>query len=92
MVKNLLAMQEMWVQTLGWEDLPEKRMATHCSILAWEIPGTRGAWRATVTWSKKRWTQLSDWATLIKKLNVKMKMLVRNCIYFLWSKTVPTKK
>ena len=31
-------MQEMWVLSLGWEDLPEKDMATHSSILAWEIP------------------------------------------------------
>ena len=33
-------MQEMWVQSLGWEDLLEKKMATHSSILAWEIPWT----------------------------------------------------
>ena len=39
MVKNLLAMQETWVQSLGWEDPLGKKMATHCSILAWEIPG-----------------------------------------------------
>ena len=31
-------MQEIWVQSLGWEDLLEKEMATHSSILAWEIP------------------------------------------------------
>ena len=31
-------MQEMWVQSLGWEDSLEKEMATHSSILAWEIP------------------------------------------------------
>ena len=30
-------MQEMWIQSLGWEDL-EKEMATHSSILSWEIP------------------------------------------------------
>ena len=33
-------MQEMWVQSLGWEDLLEKEMATHPSILAWRIPRT----------------------------------------------------
>ena len=38
MVKNLLAMQETWVQSLGWEDALERGMATHSSILAWEIP------------------------------------------------------
>ena len=33
-------MQEMWVQSLSWEDPLKKEMATHFSILAWEIPGT----------------------------------------------------
>ena len=40
MVKNLPAMQETWVQSLGWEDLLEKRKAAHFSILAWRIPWT----------------------------------------------------
>ena len=31
-------MQKMWVQSLGWEDPLEKEMATHSSVLAWEIP------------------------------------------------------
>ena len=35
-----LPMQETWVQSLGWKDPPEKEMATHSSILAWEIPWT----------------------------------------------------
>ena len=39
-VKNLPAMQETCVQSLGWEDSLEKGMATHSSILAWEIPWT----------------------------------------------------
>ena len=39
-VKNLLAMWETRVQSLGWEDLLEKGMATHSSILAWRIPWT----------------------------------------------------
>ena len=37
MVKNLPAVQEMSVQSLGWKDLLEKKMAAHSSILAWEI-------------------------------------------------------
>ena len=41
------AVQETWVRSLGQEHLLEKEMATHSSILAWEIPD-RGAWRATV--------------------------------------------
>ena len=40
MVKNPPAMQETWVQSLGWEDPLEKGMATHCSILVWRIPWT----------------------------------------------------
>ena len=40
-VKNVPAMQETWVQSLGWEDPLEKGMATHSSILAWRIPGQR---------------------------------------------------
>ena len=39
-VKNLPAMQEMWVQSLGWEDSLEEGIATHFSILAWRMPWT----------------------------------------------------
>ena len=39
-VKNLLAMQETWVPSLGREYLLEKGMATHSSILTWRIPWT----------------------------------------------------
>ena len=40
MVKNLPALQETWLQSLGWEDPLEKGVATHSSILAWRIPWT----------------------------------------------------
>ena len=40
LVKNLPAMQETWVWSLGWEDTLEKGKATHSSILAWRIPWT----------------------------------------------------
>ena len=40
MVKNLPAMRETWVQSLGWKDSLEEGMATHSSILAWRIPWT----------------------------------------------------
>ena len=40
MVKNLPAVQEMWVRSLDWEDPLEEGMATHSSILAWKIPWT----------------------------------------------------
>ena len=42
-VKNLPAMQETWVQSLGWEDALEEGLATHSSILTWRIPMYRGA-------------------------------------------------
>ena len=48
MVKNLPAMQETWVPSLGWEDPLEEGMTTHSSILAWRIPMDRGAWWAKV--------------------------------------------
>ena len=47
-VKNLLVMQETRVQSLSQEDPLEKEMATHSSILASEIPWTRGALSALV--------------------------------------------
>ena len=40
MIKNLAAMQETWVRSLGWEESLEKEMATHSDILAWRIPWT----------------------------------------------------
>ena len=40
LVKNLPAMRETWVRSLGWEDPLEKGKATHSSILAWRIPWT----------------------------------------------------
>jgi len=42
-VKNLPAMWETWVQSLGWEDSLEEGVATHSSILSWRIPMDRGA-------------------------------------------------
>ena len=51
-VKNLPAMQETWIQSLGQKDPQEKGMATHCSVLAWR--------RATVRGVAKSQTQLSD--------------------------------
>ena len=60
MVKNLPAMRETWVPSLGWEDPLQEEMATHSTILAWRIPMDRGAWRATVQGVAKSWTRLSD--------------------------------
>ena len=59
-VKNLPAMWETWVQSLGQEDPLEESMATHSSILACRIPMDRGAWLATVHKAAKSRTQLSN--------------------------------
>ena len=48
MVKDLPAIQETWIQSLGWEDPLEEGMATHSSVLAWRILMDRGAWQAVV--------------------------------------------
>ena len=59
-VKNLPAVWETWVLSLGWEDPVEEGMATHSSILAWRISTERGTWRATVHGVAKSQTQLCD--------------------------------
>ena len=60
MVKNMPAMWETWVRSLGWEDPLEEGMATHSSILAWRMPMDRGTWRATVHGVAESWTRLSN--------------------------------
>ena len=52
-VKNLLPVQEMWVQSLGWEDPLEREMATLSSILAWKIPQTEEPGRLQSMGSKR---------------------------------------
>ena len=49
----------MWVQSLGWEDPLEQKMATYSSIPAWKNSMGRGAWQATVHEVAKNWAQLS---------------------------------
>ena len=63
-IKNPLAVQETWVLSMGWEDPLEKEVATHSSILAWEIPLDRETERATVHGVTKSQTQLSNSHTL----------------------------
>ena len=53
MIKNLPAMQETPVGSLGWEDPLEKRMATHSSILDWRIPWTEKPGRLHSPWGRK---------------------------------------
>ena len=52
-VKRLPAMRETWVRSLGQEDLLEKEMATHSSILAWKIPWTEEPGRLQSTGSQR---------------------------------------
>ena len=60
LVKNLPAMRETWVQSLGWKDPLEKEMEIHSSILAWKIPWTEepgglqsmGSQRVRHNWSE----------------------------------------
>ena len=59
MEKNLPAMWETWVRSLGGEYPLEEGMATHSSILAWRMPTDRGAWWATVHGVTKSQTRLS---------------------------------
>ena len=51
-VKNLPAMWETWILSLGWEDPLEEGMATPSSILAWRFPMDKGVWQAIVMGSK----------------------------------------
>ena len=59
MVKNLPAMQEMWVQPLGQEDPQEEGMATNSSALAWRIPWTEKPTVHRVTKNQTRQKRLS---------------------------------
>ena len=59
-IKNLPAMWETWVQSLGWEDPLEEGMAAHSSILAWRTPMDREAWQPIVHGVAKSQTPLSD--------------------------------
>ena len=59
-VKNHLPMQESCVRSLGQEDLLEKEMIAHSSILAWKIPWTGESGRLQSTGSQKSWTQLQQ--------------------------------
>ena len=60
LVKNLPAMQETWVHSLTWEDPLEKGMATHSSILAWEVPWTEEPGRLQSIGLQKSWARPSD--------------------------------
>ena len=61
-VKNLPAMQETWVQSLGQEDPLEEGMATNSNILAWRIPWTEEPGRLQSIASQRVGCDWSDWA------------------------------
>ena len=60
MAKNLPAIRETWVRSLGLEDPLEKGMATHSSILTWRIPRTEEPGGLTVHGVARSWTRLSN--------------------------------
>ena len=62
-VKNSPAVQEIWVQSLDWEDPLEQEMATHSHILAWRIPWRKEPGRLQPMGSQKSRTQLSAYTT-----------------------------
>ena len=75
-VMNLPAIQETWVQSLGWEDPLEEVMATHSSILAWRILMDRGAWQATVH-------------AVVKLGMTEQLSTAQHCIHTQWTATQP---
>ena len=65
MIKNLPAKQETWVRSLGWEDLLEEGMETHCSILVFlpkEFPWTEEPGRVQSMGSQRVRTRLNNLA------------------------------
>ena len=71
LVKNLPAMGETWVWSLGWEDPLEKEKATHSSILAWRIH------RVYIPWGHKE-SDMSEWLSLTHSLMLNPWFNLRN--------------
>ena len=69
-VRSPPAKQELWVWSLGWEDFLEEEMATHSSILTWEIPWM---WWPTDFGVERSQTQLSDWPWALDCLYSKLR-------------------
>ena len=72
MVKNLPAVQETCIQSLGWENPLEKRMATHSSIVAWRIPRTKEPGKLQSMGSQRI---RHEWATNALTLNIFVHLL-----------------
>ena len=72
MVKNLLAVQDMWVQSLSWEDALEEGMANHSSILPWRIPWTEepGGLQVRHNWmTNTKFSSVQSCLTLCNPIN-----------------------
>ena len=88
LVMNPSAMQETWVQSLGWEDPLEEGKATHSNIPAWRIPMDREAWQATVHGVAKNQTQQQLSTARGKQSNASHYRSIRNlCFQFQYHKT-----
>ena len=84
MVKNLSAMRETWVWSLGWEDPLEQEMATHSSILAWRILRTEEPSRLQFSpWGHKA-LDTTDWPTLPLSFSRDALVIWRQKILDLW--------
>ena len=79
MVKNLPAMRETWVQSLGWEDPLEEGMAIHSSITAWRIPLDRGAWRTTIHGVTE--SDATEWLSTSQAQSEWIAYIHRICLY-----------
>ena len=76
-------MQETWIPSLGQEDSLEKEIVTHSSILAWEHPMDRGAWRAIVHGVAKELDmtqQLSNNFSITEVIFIECKLCAKYCI------------
>ena len=69
LVKNPPTVQEMQVQSLGWEDPLEKGMATHSSVLAWKVPWTEDSGRLQSMGSQRVQDVWRDWAHMLAMLS-----------------------
>ena len=89
MVKHLTTMQETQVQSLGWEDLVEKEMATHSSTLAWKIPWMEEHGRLQSMGSQRVG---HDWATSLSfTFTLKGWVKKHNCHHKLWWRHDPSR-
>ena len=79
-VKNLPAMRETQVQSLGWEDPLEKATATHSSIFAWRIPWTEDPGGLYSTGPKE--SDMIEWLTIITSLILSLYLLLFFNVYW----------